>query len=79
MVCLTAGLVLLIPEASSAATTLSVSRASVIAGETVTVTGTVGTRGKRSVQLQKRHRGEWVRVASARTTRTGRFTFHYRA
>ncbi|RNL60556.1 glycosyl hydrolase family protein [Nocardioides marmoriginsengisoli] len=80
VVCLIAGLVSLIPDASYAATApaLKVSRTVVIAGETVTVTGASGTRGRRPVQLQHRDRGSWVRVANARTTRTGQFTFRYR-
>lgn len=76
--CLTAGFLVLLPQVSTAAPALALSRSTVIAGETVTVTGTVGGKASRPVVLQRRHQGVWVRLLSAKTSRSGAFRFSYR-
>jgi beta-glucanase (GH16 family) len=75
---LTAGFLLLLPQTSTAAPSLRLSRTSVIVGETVTISGTVGGTRVRPVQLLRRYQGVWVRVTTARTSRKGAFEFHYR-
>jgi beta-glucanase (GH16 family) len=76
--CLTAGLCLLVPQVSTAAPGLHLSRTSVIVGEAVTISGTVGGKKVRTAVLQRRYRGVWVRITTIRTTRSGAFRFQYR-
>lgn len=72
-------LVVLVPMApANAATTITVSRGSVIGGESVSVTGTLGMRKARPVVLQRQSGTRWVNVTPSRSTSTGSFRFLYK-
>ena len=72
---LMAALLLAVPGASAAATSIALSRTSVIGGESTKVTGSTGVRVPRPVVLQRKSGTSWVKVSSAKTTRTGAFSF----
>lgn len=72
-------LVALVPVApANAATTISISRGSVIGGESINVTGKLGMKKARPVVLQKQVGSRWVNVTPSRSTKTGSFRFLYR-
>lgn len=78
---LLAGLLLLcvltVP-ASAAEPTMTLSRSTVIGGESVRVTGFVGRRVERRVRLQRKVGSTWVTVKTRRTNARGRFSFRFR-
>lgn len=57
------------------AATITVSRTSVISGESVTVSGSVGGQRARRVILQQRSGGRWVNLKTMTSTRSGGFRF----
>src|SRR3954465_5470059 len=63
---------------SVAASSLSVSRSAVIAGESVSVRGSTGIKVARPVLLERKSGTRWVKITSAHTTRTGSFAFTFK-
>lgn len=76
--CLVAVLTLAVPSSSVAATSLSLSRSTVIGGESIKVTGTTGVKVARPVVLQRKYGTSWLKVSSGKTTSTGSFAFTYK-
>lgn len=75
---LAVGCLVLLPQSSTAAPALVISRGNVIAGETVTITGSVGGKTRRQVILQRRDGDTWIRIRATRSRVHGAFRFTYR-
>ncbi|MCX6395309.1 MAG: fibronectin type III domain-containing protein [Propionibacteriales bacterium] len=63
---------------ASAASSITLSRGSVIGGESISVTGNVGIRKARPVTLQRLSGTTWLSVTPSRSTSTGAFRFYYK-
>lgn len=73
-------LVALVPmaPASAAAATITVSRGSVIGGETITVSGSTGQKKARQVVLQRQSGKTWINASFARSSAQGSYKFSYK-
>ncbi|RZI79881.1 MAG: fibronectin type III domain-containing protein, partial [Microbacterium sp.] len=58
--------------------TITISRGSVIGGESISVTGTLGMKKARPVVLQRQSAGKWVNVTPSRSTTAGAFRFLFK-
>lgn len=69
----------LVPMApANAATTITLSRGTVIGGESITVSGSLGQRKARPVVLVRKSGTSWVKVVARKSTTAGRFKFTYK-
>lgn len=72
-------LVALVPMApANAATTITISRGTVIGGESITVSGTLGQKKARPVVLQRKSGTSWIKVLAGKSTTAGAFKFTYK-
>src|SRR4051812_46770916 len=72
------GLLAVSPLPAQVATSIKLSSATVIGGESVRVTGSLGQRRARPVKLQQRSGSSWVTTAKSRSTAQGKFEFTYK-